>query len=48
LEPCNTNQLKLTWKMNNDFARLEASLDSLQFSVSYSENGKLIKEIFNS
>ena len=48
LESCNTNQLKLTWKMNNDFARLEASLDSLQFSVSYSENGKLIKEIFNS
>lgn len=42
------NKLIFRWNFNDDFAKLEVDLLSLIFSVSYSENGKLKKEIFNS
>lgn len=40
-------KLDLTWKLKNDFARLEVNLSSLHFSISYTENGKLNTQVFN-
>lgn len=41
------NKLIFTWKLSDDFAKLEVDLLSLIFCVSYSENGKLYREVFN-
>jgi len=44
--PDNT-ELIFTWKLGHDFAKLEIDLSTLIFCVSYSENGKLYREVFN-
>lgn len=41
------NKLIFTWKLSDDFAKLEVDLLSLIFCVSCSENGKLYREVFN-
>ena len=41
------NKLIFTWKLSDDFAKLEVDLLSLIFCVSYSKNGKLYREVFN-
>jgi sucrose phosphorylase len=40
-------KLNLTWKLGNDFAKLEVDLATLLFSVSYSEKGELNRKVFN-
>lgn len=45
--PDNT-KLNFTWKLGDDFAKLEVNLSTLRFCVSYTENGKLNREVFNS
>lgn len=36
-----------TWKKGDEFATLEANLSTLRFCVSYSENGKLNRTVYN-
>ena len=44
--PDNT-KLIFTWKLGDDFAKLEVDFSTLIFCVSYSKNGKLNREVFN-
>jgi len=41
------NKLIFTWKLSDDFAKLEVDFSTLIFCVSYSKNGKLNREVFN-
>lgn len=43
----NINKLIFTWKLSDDFAKLEVDFSTLIFCVSYSKNGKLNREVFN-
>lgn len=47
LESVDKTDITLTWKRLTDFARLEINLLSLQFSISYSNNGKSHKTFYN-
>ena len=44
--PDNT-KLIFTWKLGDDFAKLEVDFSTLIFCVYYSKNGKLNREVFN-
>ena len=41
------NKLIFTWKLSDDFAKLEVDFSTLIFCVSYSKNGKINREVFN-
>ncbi len=47
LENTDNTILNFTWKLGDDFAKLEVNLSTLRFCVSYTENGKLNRTVYN-